>query len=152
MSKSRSRRPSRRAEPAEPPPPRNQRIIGLDLGSRRIGVAISDARGGFVAHRRVIERRDLARDQAAVAAITDDYPSATILVGLPLSLDGSDGPQAARTRQWARQLLADQWDAVVLRDERLTTAAARERSGECPIDAVAAEVLVQDFLNDRGAW
>lgn len=105
-----------------------------------------------MAHRRVIERRNLARDRAAVVAIIDDYPSATILVGLPLSLDGSDGPQAARTRQWARQLLADQWDAVVLRDERLTTAAARERSGECPIDAVAAEVLVQDFLNDRGAW
>lgn len=87
-----------------------------------------------------------------MAAITDDYPDATILVGLPLSLDGSDGPQAARTRRWAHQLLADQWDSVVLRDERLTTVAARERSGERPIDAVAAEVLVQDFLNDRGAW
>ena len=87
-----------------------------------------------------------------MAAVTDDYPNATILVGLPLSLDGSDGPQAARTRQWACQLLADRWDSVVLRDERLTTAAARERSGERHIDAVAAEVLVQDFLNDRGAW
>ena len=149
MSRSRSRRPSRRVEPAEPPPPRNRRIIGLDLGSRRIGVAISDAAGGFVAHRRIVERRDLVRDRAALAAIVADYPNATILVGLPLSLDGSEGPQAARTRQWARQLLADRWESVVLRDERLTTAAAQELSGERPIDAVAAEVLVHDYLNDR---
>ena len=155
MSKSRSRRPSRRVEPAEPPPPRHRRIIGLDLGSRRIGVAISDAEGGFIAHRQVIERQNLMRDRAAVAAIVEDYPNATILVGLPLSMDGTEGPQAARARQWARQLLEIRWDAVVFRDERLTTAAARARVGDGAVDAVdavAAEVLVQDFLNDRSAW
>ena len=107
MSRSRSRRPSRRVEPAEPPPPRHRRLIGLDLGSRRIGVAISDAAGGFVAHRHVIDRRNLPDDRAAVAAVLDDYPNATILVGLPLSMDGTEGPQAVRARQWARQLLED---------------------------------------------
>jgi len=122
------------------------------LGSRRIGVAISDAAGGFVAHRHVIERRSLAGDRAAVAAILDDYPDATILVGLPLSMDGTEGPQAARSRQWARQLLDDCWDAVVFRDERLTTAAARDLAREGPVDAVAAEVIVHDFMNDRSAW
>jgi len=122
------------------------------LGSRRIGVAISDAAGGFVAHRHVIERRRLAGDRAAVAAILDDYPDATILVGLPLSMDGTEGPQAARSRQWARQLLDDCWDAVVFRDERLTTAAARDLAREGPVDAVAAEVIVHDFMNDRSAW
>jgi len=87
-----------------------------------------------------------------VAAILDDYPDATILVGLPLSMDGTEGPQAARSRQWARQLLDDCWDAVVFRDERLTTAAARDLAREGPVDAVAAEVIVHDFMNDRSAW
>ena len=152
MSRSRSRRPSRRVEPAEPPPPRHRRIVGLDLGSRRIGVAVSDAAGGFVAHRHVIDRRNLPDDRAAVAAILDDYSDATILVGLPLSMDGTEGPQAVRARQWARQLLEDRWNAVVFRDERLTTAAARDLARQGPVDAVAAEVIVHDFMNDRSAW
>ena len=152
MSRSRSRRPSRRVEPAELPPPRRRRIIGLDLGSRRIGVAISDGAGGFVAHRRIIRRRDLTRDRDALAAILEDYPDATILVGLPLSMDGTEGPQAARTRQWARDLLEGSMDAVVFRDERLTTAAAQARMAPRPVDAIAAEVLVSDYLNDRSAW
>ena len=117
-----------------------------------MGVAISDAAGGFVAHRHVIERRNLADDRASLAAILDDYPNATILVGLPLSMDGTEGPQAARARQWARQLLEDRWDAVVFRDERLTTVAARGLAPEGPVDAVAAEVIVHDFMNDRSAW
>lgn len=115
-------------------------------------MAISDSEGGFVAHRRVIQRRDLTRDRAALAAILADYPDATILVGLPLSMDGSEGPQAERARLWARQLLAGSLHAVVFRDERLTTVAAKARMAAHPVDAVAAEVLVSDYLNDRSAW
>lgn len=87
-----------------------------------------------------------------MAAILDDYPDATILVGLPLSMDGTEGPQAVRARQWARQLLEDRWNAVVFRDERLTTAAARDLARQGPVDDVAAEVIVHDFMNDRSAW
>ena len=115
-------------------------------------MAISDGAGGFVAHRRIIRRRDLTRDRDALAAILEDYPDATILVGMPLSMDGTEGPQAARTRQWARDLLEGSMDAVVFRDERLTTAAAQARMAPRPVDAIAAEVLVSDYLNDRSAW
>lgn len=151
MSKSRRRRPHRRADPAQPPPPRRRRIVGLDLGSRRIGVAVTDAEGGFVAQRHVIHRRDLDRDRSEIASILDAYGGATILVGLPLSMDGSEGPQAKRTRLWADGLLGGRLETVVFRDERLTTVAAKEQMPTEAVDAAAADVLVRDYLNDRTA-
>ena len=149
MLKQRRRLPSRPVEPAEPPPLCYQRVIGLDLGSRRIGIAISDADGGFVAHRHVLERSGLSHDRAALAAILDEYPAAMILVGLPLTMAGAEGSQAVRVRGWACQLLAGRDEVKEFRDERLTTVAAREILKRGAPDAVAAELLVHDYFSEQ---
>ena len=127
------------------------RIVGIDLGERRIGVAIGDP-----------------------AALTAS-PFAALVVGLPINMDGSEGPQAARTREWAEAVAAATGLALRYRDERLTSEragsrigkAGRGRSGGPPsparreayrarIDREAAALILQDDLDatsvERGEW
>ena len=113
MSPSQRRRPSRRAEPAAPPAPYGGRVIGVDLGARRIGLAVTDAGGAFVATRSVLERRSLDADRTALASLLDGYSDATIVVGLPLNMDGTEGPQARRSRRWAAALFAGRAEPMV---------------------------------------
>jgi len=126
-------------------------VAALDLGEKLIGVAITDAQGGFVVHRSTIARRSGAHDRAALAAVLDAHPGATVVVGLPLLPDGTEGAQVIRTRRWAAALLAHRPERIVFRDERLTTAAARA-AGAAPaaLDAWSAEVLLRDFLAAPG--
>lgn len=149
MSPSRRRRPSRRAEPAAPPAPYGRRVIGVDLGARRIGLAVTDAGGAFVATQTVLERRSLDADRTALSALLDDYPVATIVVGLPLNMDGTEGPQARRSRRWAADLFAGRAEPIVFQDERLTTDSARQAgAGTAQADAAAAALILLDFLRE----
>ena len=149
MSGSRRRRPPRRAEPAAPPAPLGRRVAAFDLGARQIGVAVTDAAGAFVAWRGVVRRTSPERDREAVAKVLDSHPSATIVVGLPLLMDGTEGVQAQRTRRWAAALFAGRPELRVFRDERLTTDAALQGGAEpAGLDARAAEVLLLDFLRE----
>ena len=148
MSRSRRHRALPQAEPAVPPAPLGRRVAAFDLGARRIGVAVTDATGAFVAWRGVIRRHDDARDRAAIAAVLDAHVRATIVVGLPLRMDQTEGEQARRTRQWTARLFADRPESVLFRDERLTSQAA-QAAGAPPAsdDAQAAEVLLLDYLS-----
>ena len=149
MSRSRRRRPPRRAEPAAPPAPLGHRVAAFDLGARHIGVAVTDDSGSFVAWRGVIRRAGPERDREAVARVLDDHPSATIVVGLPLLMDETEGAQARRTRRWAEALFGGRSEPLMFRDERLTTDAARQAGAEpASVDARAAEVLLLDFLRE----
>jgi putative Holliday junction resolvase len=125
------------------------RVAAFDLGARRIGVAVSDAAGAFVVWRGVLQRSSPLSDRQAVTAILEEYPNSTIVVGLPLLMDETEGAQALRSRQWAESLFAARPETLVFRDERLTTDAARQRGDDrTGVDAQAAEVLLLDYLRE----
>ena len=131
------------------------RVVGLDLGSKRIGVAVSS--GTIATPHSVLERRkNRAADHAAVAAIVAEEEAELVVVGLPLSLDGSMGP-AARAAADEAEALADVLAVPVeTYDERLTTVTADRSlstlglSGQARrrvVDKVAAAVILQAWLD-----
>ncbi len=132
------------------------RVLALDLGERRIGVAVSDPTGTVARPVGVVERRSRAEDFAAIARLVAEYGAERVVVGRPLTLRGEVGPQARWVEAYARALAETLPVPVELWDERYTTVVAQEilettrrpgkrrRRGE--VDAVAAAVLLQGFL------
>lgn len=132
------------------------RWLGLDLGSKRIGVAASDPLGKLAFALKVISSRSLREDVEGIAALAREGGAEGIVVGLPLRLTGDEGPQARRARNFAGELEKATGLAVVLWDERLSTVAAerarreaRVRSAE--IDAQAAAIILQNYLDSLGS-
>ena len=134
------------------PPPR---VLGLDLGSRRIGVAVSS--GTVATPHAVLERgKDRATDHAAIAALVDELGAERVVVGLPLSLDGRMGPAAAAAAEEAEALGDVLGVPVETYDERLTTVTAdrslsslglRGQARRRVVDKVAAAVMLQAWLD-----
>lgn len=136
------------------------RAIGVDLGARRIGIALSDS-GGTVATpwTRVDRSGDVARDHRRIADLADEAEAECVVVGLPLSLDGSVGPAADGVLAEVEALRAVLAVPVETYDERLTTVTAERvlreqgvdgRRRREVVDQVAASVLLQAWL-DAGA-
>ncbi|HYL57652.1 MAG TPA: Holliday junction resolvase RuvX [Candidatus Acidoferrales bacterium] len=137
-------------------------IAALDLGRRRIGVAVTDTAEMGAHPIGIVERRALARDLAAIAEMLRDREIATVVVGLPLNMDGSEGPAARSARNFAERLGAALGEgvAVELFDERLTSVEARERmrgsgankkSKRAAVDAIAAAVILEGWMQARAA-
>ncbi|MFM8788694.1 MAG: Holliday junction resolvase RuvX [Chthoniobacterales bacterium] len=133
------------------------RIMAVDLGSVRIGVAVSDELGMLAQPWKTLPGGDKALD-AVVSAVGELKPS-RVLVGLPRNMDGTYGPAAEHSRAFADQLRARIECAVDLWDERLTTVAAQRalqesgrkaRDQRGVVDQVAAQILLQSWL-DRSA-
>ncbi len=134
------------------------RVLGVDLGARRIGLACSDPTRTLATPLSVLERSgDVARDHAAIVAAAREAEAERIVVGLPLSLDGSDGPaaRAARAEVQVLATVAGPDLPVSLHDERLTTVGAesrlaaigvRGRARRKMVDAAAAAVMLQSWL------
>ncbi len=137
------------------------RALGLDLGSQRIGVALSDSDGTMALPYDVLQRSgDRERDHRAVAAMVEETEAEIVVVGLPLSLDGGEGPMAKRYRAEARRLRATLDVPVETYDERLTTVTAERalretdlsgRARRKVVDQVAAAVMLQSWLDGRAA-
>ena len=139
------------------------RVVGFDLGERRIGVAVSDASGTLARPVKTLERgtsdaEAVERLQAIVAELAADGEVETVVVGLPLRLDGSAGPQTLRTNAMVALLAARLAIPVVTQDERLSSREAEERLSlqekdwrkrKTKLDAVAAAVILQDYLDAR---
>ena len=106
-------------------------VLGLDVGDARIGVAVGRVGSRLAFGRGAIERRGTRSDVEAVVAAAATEGASAIVVGLPLRLDGSDSPQTARVRAFAREL-AEAGAAVLLEDERLTTRIAQRQVGAGP--------------------
>jgi putative holliday junction resolvase len=135
------------------------RVLALDLGTRRIGVAVSDASGTLASPVGAIERSpSRSDDHRRVADLVAEHQAELVLVGLPLSLDGSTGPAARQALAEVTDLEAVLTVPVETRDERFTTVTAdrhlaaqgvksRQRRGR--IDAAAATVLLQSWLDAR---
>lgn len=137
------------------------RALGLDLGSQRIGVALSDSDGSMALPYDVVHRSgDRDRDHRRIAELVAETEAEIVVVGLPLSLDGSVGPMAKRYRAEARRLRATLHVPVETYDERLTTVTAERalretdlsgRARRKVVDQVAAAVMLQSWLDGRAA-
>jgi len=139
------------------------RIMALDVGDERIGVALSDETALIASPLEVIRRAPGAASYLRLAEIVRAHGVERIVVGLPLRADGTEGKQVASTRAYVRGLARYVDLPVVYWDERYTSAAAREvtadregsrararrRRRPAPVDDVAAAVILQDYLNSR---
>lgn len=133
------------------------RVLGIDLGTRRIGVALSDATGTIASPHSVIERgSDRTADHARIAAAVADSEAQLVVVGLPRSLSGRDGPAAKTVRAEVAQLGARLPVKIELWDERMSTVSAnralieggvRRRARRDSVDKVAAAVILQSWLD-----
>lgn len=131
------------------------RLLGLDVGDRRIGVAVSDPTGSLATPVEVYHRRDRASDVRHVLTLVRDLEVSGIIVGLPKNMDGSEGLQAEKTRDFAASL-ADAGLVVSLWDERLSTVEATRRLVEAGrkgksirqrIDSEAAALILESYLD-----
>jgi putative Holliday junction resolvase len=130
-------------------------VLGLDYGSRRIGLAVSDAAGEFAFPAGWLERAGLERDLATLAALIAERGIMRIVVGLPLHLSGRSGPEAEAARAFANALAKATGLAVDLLDERWTSreaeralrdAPGRRKRGRGSVDSVAATLLLRTYL------
>ena len=127
------------------------RVLALDFGEARCGVAVSDPTGTVVTPLSAVERPDTRKGLGRIGAVVRERGVERVVVGLPLSLSGEEGPQAARTREWAARL-ADQLPVPVdLHDERLTTRQAERSGGRADADSRAAAHLLEAYLASPAA-
>jgi putative Holliday junction resolvase len=135
------------------------RVVGVDLGARRIGLAVSDPSGTLATPLLVLERTgDEDADRRAILAAARDAGASRIVVGLPVALSGTVGPAARAVLAEVEALRADAEDTmmVVTHDERLTTVIAERglreagikgRKHRARVDAAAAAVILQSYLD-----
>ena len=135
------------------------RILGLDIGNKRIGVAISDALGILASPLLVLEHTSDWKDITTILDLVKQNGVERIIVGMPLSLNGSTGTQAEKVIAFTKQLINKSPVPVEYRDERLTTVTAKNLHNESvkkrhskntrtEYDAMAAAIILQSFLNE----
>lgn len=132
------------------------RLIGLDLGEKTIGVAVSDTLLTIATPRVTLKRGKFTNDAAALEKIIAEEGAGGTVIGLPLNMDGTAGPSAQSARAFARNFAARSTLPILLWDERLSTAAvtrtliaadaSRKRRGEV-VDKMAASYILQGALD-----
>lgn len=136
------------------------RVLGLDIGSVRVGVAISDPSGTVATPRTILDAKRLLDDPRGLKAIVEQEGVELIVVGLPVTLAGEEGPQARSVRAVAEELGVMLGLPVEYFDERLTTSeasaamrvrGAKDRSQRGRLDAAAAALMLQAYLDSRKA-
>ena len=141
-------------ERAAAPPGSGRRALGLDVGGKRIGVAVSDETALIATPLQAVKRN--GGEHAELARLVREWNADRLVVGLPTGLSGREGPQAAAVRAFADPLAAALDLPLVYWDERLTTAIAeralieaghRRAQRKERIDAVAAAVILQSYLD-----
>ena len=136
----------------------SRRVLGLDVGERRIGIALSDPLGMTAQGLTVLKRRGLASDVDAVGGLVAQYNVERIVLGLPLTLGGERGRQAQKVETFAQALQHRIAVPVQLIDERLTTAQSERvlleadvsrRKRKRVIDQLAAQLILQQYLDGQ---
>jgi len=148
-----------RPVPAYNRPVHPSRILGLDVGSRRIGIAVSDALGITAQGLETLQRKNKRHDFAHLDRVIRDYDVQEIVVGLPLRMSGAEGAQAEKIQAFAEDLRKHFKLPVHLWDERLTSAEANrllrttglsiEKRGKA-VDRMAAVLILQGWMESRG--
>lgn len=138
---------------------RDQRLLGLDVGKKTIGLALSDRMRTVASPFETIKRSKLKADLARLEAIVAEHKIGGFVVGLPLNMDGSEGPRAQATRQFAKDLTEAIDIPLAFWDERLSTAAvtrtlidadaSRKRRKDL-VDKLAAAYILQGALDSLG--
>lgn len=134
-----------------------QRLAGLDVGTKTIGVALSDVMRSLATPLETIKRGKFVPDANRLFDLVKRYEIGAFVVGLPLAMDGSEGPRCQSVRQFAANLLAVQDMPLAFQDERMSTAAVqrmlideadmtRQRRGEV-VDRAAAAYILQGALD-----
>ena len=135
------------------------RVLALDVGERRVGIAIGDPTGTVARPLQALVRGSREEDFAAITALVAEHDVGLVVVGQPLSLDGTEGPQARRVARYAEALAAMLPVPVVAWDERFTTVAAedilrqnrrqkkRQARTRGEVDSIAAAVILQGYLD-----
>jgi putative Holliday junction resolvase len=134
-----------------------RRILGLDVGDRRIGVAISDELGLTAQPLLTLSRRNRRQDLSSLGRLVRKYGCAQVVVGNPLYMSGDISPQALKAQAFAQALQLETNVELTLWDERLSTteahrhldAAGRTGNRRDVIDQVAAVLILQSFLDSR---
>ena len=134
-----------------------QRLLGLDLGSKTIGLALSDITWRIASPLETIWRRKFTVDVERLFALVDEHAVGGLILGLPINMDGSEGPRCQSVRAFADNVLARRDLPIVFQDERLSTAAVqrmlveemdstRKRRAEV-VDKLAAAYILQGLLD-----
>ncbi|MBC8451859.1 MAG: Holliday junction resolvase RuvX [Rhodospirillaceae bacterium] len=136
---------------------RGARLLGLDLGSKTIGLAISDSGFMIASPLETIRRKKFTADALALKAIIDERQIGGLVLGLPKNMDGSDGPRVQSTRQFAANLLERFDIPIAFWDERLSTMAVERvlvdeadmsrRKRSAVVDKMAASYILQGALD-----
>ena len=139
---------------------RNQRLIGLDLGTKTIGLALSDVERRIATPFDTIRRTKFTRDVEALRAVVERHAVVALVIGLPLNMDGSEGPRVQSTRAFVRQAHPLLGLPFAFWDERLSTAAvtralisqnaSRSKRAEV-VDRMAAAFILQGALDRLSA-
>ena len=136
--------------------PTTIRVLGLDVGDRRIGVALSDPLGFSAQPLTVVERTGSVEDIEVVRTLVEGHQVSIVVVGLPLTMRGEHGPQARKVTAFAQRLRQRVSVPVEFMDERLTTVQGQRamlatdtsrRKRKQTIDVVAAQLILQQFLD-----
>ena len=133
-----------------------QRLLGLDLGEKTIGLALSDTLATIATPLETLARGKFTVDAQKLLALIAQHNIGALVVGLPLNMDGSEGPSAQSARAFARNFAAQSDIAIVLQDERLSTAAVTRTLLEADssrakrarvVDKMAAAYILQGALD-----
>jgi putative Holliday junction resolvase len=136
------------------------RVMALDLGELRIGVALSDETETLASALTTLHAVGPRKDAQAIAALVREHDAGALVVGVPWRLDGSLGPQAAKALAFVERLRRSLRVPIVTRDERLTSVAADERLAEAGvsrrarkarIDRASAVLILQEYLDEKRA-
>ncbi len=136
------------------------RLLALDLGARRVGVAVCDEMRLAVRPLPAIQRKSWKKLATSVARLARDFDAVGLVLGLPLRLDGTEGDAAAEVRRLARNFSLTLELPVQLQDERLTTRAAEEglrdegatdEERAARLDSEAAAIILRDFISNDAA-
>ncbi len=135
---------------------RGRRLLGFDVGSKTIGLALSDATWTVASPLETLRRKKFSRDAEILLGLIDQHNVGGLVLGMPYNMDGSEGPRCQSTRQFARNLLERRDMPIAFWDERLSTAAVermmveemdmtRKRRAQV-VDKLAAAYILQGLL------
>ena len=133
-----------------------KKIIGLDIGTVRIGIATSDILGILATSYEVYKRRNMYLDTRYMVTLANKLDADTFVIGLPLKLDGSEGESVQMVREFAEELSKLTDAKIVFQDERLSTVSAeriliesnmRREKRKGVIDQIAATIILQNYLD-----
>lgn len=134
------------------------RVMALDMGEKTIGVAVSDSTMLIAQGVEIIKRKSLDKDLARLAELLQEYEVEEVVVGLPLNMNGSEGPEAQKARNFGEKIKARLKVPVIFWDERLTTMAAERTLLDADlsrakrkkvIDKMAAVFILQNYLDRK---